>query len=210
MSQARAIAYAATIHKRLCNDLGIRETTKDIQMVAGQMDYALGSEVVNIFAAVYYTSATELTPLTVTSFEKEDLDDESWREETLRDGTPNRYLVRSAKAASGTGDTLSLTLLPTPDTDFDTDYPIVRLWVTSHAAFSATTDVLPESLLDERVYVNGVRMLFAEDNALEVAPFYREAYERDLDVVKAWYRNLTFNDEAMRLRMPHYSGRASV
>lgn len=209
MSSARAIAYAATIHKRVCNAIGIRESTEDIAMVADQREYSLPAGVVNIFAVVYYEDADTPTTLDVSSFEREDIADPYWRSDTTS-GTPDRYLVRSAKAGSGTGDSLKVSFLPTPETSASGGYPKVTMWVTSHTAFSATSDNLPDSLLDERVYVNGVRWLYAQDNALELASYYKEAFYEDLDHCKSWFKNLTYNDDQSTLRYSFYHGRASV
>lgn len=208
LSTARAIVFANVIHNRLLTRLNLRGTTKSINMTSGTKDYALGAETSRIFTAFYRTSATVVSQLTPTSQEKLDLDDPDWRERT-ETGSPTHYMVRPIKNGSGTGDALMVTLYPTPDTTTSGGYPLVEMWITDSTAFTATSDDLPGSLIDEMVYANGIRMLWAEGNDQASCAFYEQRYNSDMDRCLAWLHNVTLNDP-MVLRAPYARNRRTI
>jgi len=208
MSQARAVGYAAIVHKRLLQVLNIRENTASITMTADTMDYDLPTDVASIFAVLYYSSATNYQVLSVTSWEEMDEGGKDWRSGGTT-GTPSKYIVRSIKDTDPT-DKFILSLWPVPDTTASAGYPCVKLWYVDHSALTSTSDALPGTLLDDRVYVNGIRALYAEDNALDKTEFYQNAFYSDLDRCMRFIRDMTINEEGPRLVRPHFSGTGVV
>lgn len=193
LSTARAIVFANVIHNRILTRLNLRGTTKSVSLTSGTKDYALGAETSRIFTAFYRTSATAVYQLEPTSQERLDLERPLWRESTDT-GSPTQYLVRPIKNGSGTGDALMVTLVDTPDTTTSGGYPLLEMWVTDSTAFAATSDDLPGALIDEMVYANGIRMLWAEGNDQAGCAFYEQRYNSDMDRCLSWLHNVTLND----------------
>lgn len=208
LSQSRIIGYANTIHARICMYLDIRHQEVDINMTDGTADYDLPDELARIYAVTYRTSATSVTHLEATTMEKMDYDVPDWRT-TSQEGTPSKFLIRSKADGSGTGDTLVITLYPTPDTTTASGYPHVSVWLTESKEFSATTDNLPVSLIDERVYVSGIKMLYAEDNALDTTAFFTELYLADLARCKEAEFDRVVNEPASRA-FPYARGKRTI
>lgn len=208
MSSTRALGYASIVHRRLLKVLNIRENSTTISLTTGTGDYDLPVDVAGIFAVVYYQSSTAYSALSLTSFEDQDMIYPEWRADTST-GTPSKYLIRSTKSTDPS-DKFTLTLLPTPNTTTGTGYPILKIWYVDHADVTGLDAVLPGTLLDDRVYVNGIRALYCEDNALEKTGFYQSAYEADLNRCIQAFRDMTVNEDGPRVVRPFFRGRGVV
>lgn len=194
LSSTRAIQFADMIHQRVCRFLDIGTHLEEINLTSGTAAYDLPLTIGRIHAVIYRLSDTQWTILKPSSWEYEDRFNEDWRV-TSTTGEPARYLVTTAQGSDPT-DKLQVTLVPTPDTTTASGYPKLQIWMSGETTLDNASDVLPGSLLDAGCYVNGIRMLYAEAQALPVYGHFYEAYNRDLARCRARMDEMTVNDPA--------------
>lgn len=209
LSQTKAVAYMNIIHKRLVHELGIRNTSKTVNMVDGTQEYAIGATVVEVLLVTYQKTATESWPLAHTSITELDLDEPTWRVD-LTEGDPQRYYIVPRVAT--TTDAFYVGLLPIPDTTTSAGYPKLRIDYRDDTDFTVAgiaTETIPGSIIESTVYSHGIRWQHATRMHPEKAEFYYTAFVEALERCREYLTGFVSNEPAM-IRMNHWKGQSSI
>lgn len=147
-SDAQALIYFRQVHREILNAAQIENGEEDVALTAGQREYAITSTTVR--AAYYYRSAADVTKLAPTSTDWLDGNVPTWRADQEQ-GEPTHFYIEDGKIG----------LHPVPDQTTAT-YPKVTVFGTTYSALVAE-DPLPVALPSIRVYVEGMKRLYASD-----------------------------------------------
>ena len=176
ISTANALRLLNMIHKRIVTRLGIRDTTLAISLTDGTREYDLDETATQIRAAYYVSSSTagDYHELIATSPDKLDLTDGAWRRRANEE-KPRYYYIstvistRTAKKQIGFD--------PIPPTTTSASYPNVTLYITDVDDLQAA-DTLPTSLQDSQIYLDGMSWLFAKEQYMEEAGYWKVEFEK--------------------------------
>lgn len=148
VSDAQALIYFRQVHREVLDAAQIENGEEEIALTQGQREYTVTTTTVR--AAYYYRSATDVKKLTPTSTDWLDENAPTWRADNEQ-GEPTHFYVEDGK----------LGLHPVPDETTAT-YPKVTLYGTTYSALVAEDDI-PIAIPTVRVYVEGMKRLYASD-----------------------------------------------
>ena len=119
-------------------------------LVAGTRGYAYSEDILHVWAAAYYTSASSYTALIQTSPDELDaMTNGEWRGES--NGTPTHWYDEGP----------NIGLYPIPDTTTSGGYPLVRLYCQKRRVLT-TGDSLPGMIGEATPWVDYMAYLWAE------------------------------------------------
>ena len=182
VEDAQALTYFRQVHREVLALAQIETGAEPLDLTAGQREYALDStdKIVNVRAAYYIKSATDVTRLAPVSTDWLDSHSPTWRASTEK-GQPKRFYIEGVLANGGE---VHLGLDPVPDTTTSAGYPQVVLYGTTYQALVAT-DPIPEIVPTVRVYVEGMKRLYASDRDPARFAQWDEIYKRELQATLA-------------------------
>ena len=154
-------------------------------------------------AAYYRKSATETTKLTPVSTDWMDMYVKTWRA-TTETGTPTKFYVEAVE----TSGEVRVGLDPVPDTTTSGGYPVVVLYGTTYQAMLANENV-PSIIPSIRVYVEGMKKLYASDRDPERVAIWDELYRRELHSTLASIDNTIEDLDSPRV-VPRWMRNAKV
>ena len=175
VSDAQALDYFRDVHREILSLAQIENGEETVNLTAGTREYALNAtnKITQVRAAYYLKSATDITRLAPTSTDWLDANDPTWRATTDK-GQPLRFYREDEK----------LGLDPVPDTTTAAGYPKVLVYGTTYQALIAT-DPIPEAIPSVRVYVEGMKRLYASDRDPANFAQWDAAYQRELHAALA-------------------------
>ncbi len=189
VEDAQALIYFRQIHRELLAQAQIETGSEAIDLTAGQREYALDQtdKVTVVRAAYYKKSATDISKLTPVSTDWLDENVPTWRA-TTEQGEPQRFYIEDANVG----------LDPIPNATTAAGFPQLELFGTTYQAL-VTTDPIPEIVPSIRVYVEGMKRLYASDRDPAMFKEWDEMYRRELHAALAHINGQIEDLESPRL-----------
>ena len=186
VEDAQALIYFRQIHRELLAQAQIETGSEAIDLTAGQREYALdqNDKITVVRAAYYKKSATDVTKLTPVSTDWLDEHASTWRT-TTEQGEPQRFYIEGAKIG----------LDPVPNANTTEG---LLLYGTTYQAL-VTTDPIPEIVPSIRVYVEGMKRLYASDRDPAMFKEWDDMYRRELHAALAHINGQIEDLESPRL-----------
>lgn len=186
VSDAQALIYFRHIHREILALAQIETDETTIDLTAGQREYPL-PDLTNVRAAYLVKSAQDATKLTPVSTDYLDEQDPTWRN-TTQQGEPVRFYVEDAVIG----------LEPVPNTTTSAGFPKVVVYATTYQALVAIDD-LPLAVPSIRVYVEGMKRLYAGDRDPARYQQWDELYQAELHKTLAHLNGLVEDLDAPRI-----------
>jgi hypothetical protein len=189
VEDAQALIYFRQVHRDLLANAQIETGEELLDLTAGQREYALDQtdKIVVVRAAYFIKSAQDATKLTPVSTDWLDTYDPTWRTSTQQ-GRPQRFYIEDGKVG----------LDPVPDTTTAAGFPQVALYGTTYQAL-VTTDEVPEIVPTVRVYVEGMKRLYASDRDPALFAQWDAIYQSELHKALAHINGQVEDLESPRL-----------
>ena len=179
----QALLYFRQIHHEIVSQGQLELDQETVSLTAGTREYALSTsdKITSVRAAYYKKSAADIVKLTAVSTDWMDRNVDVWR--TVTDtGDPNKFYIEATDA--GNGD-VRLGLDPIPDTTTSGGLPAVLLYGSTYQALVAT-DQIPAMIPSIRVYIEGMKKLWAADRDTGNLSVWDELYRRELHAALAY------------------------
>jgi hypothetical protein len=175
VEDAQALTYFRQVHRDLLAQAQIETGSEAIDLAAGQREYALDQtdKVTVVRAAYYKKSATDIKKLAPTSTDWLDENAPTWRAST-ETGEPCRFYIEDG----------NIGLDPVPNATTVAGFPQVEVFGTTYQAL-VTTDSIPEIVPSIRVYVEGMKRLYASDRDPAMFAQWDDNYRRELHAALA-------------------------
>lgn len=119
----------------------VPDTMIQISLTSGTQEYALPTDVYRVWNGNYQTASDTYQPLTQTSVDRLDEQDNTWRWEDP--STPSFYYERGGNVG----------FYPNPDTSTSVGYPIVNLYVSEQVASYGINDSLPGTVISADAWI---------------------------------------------------------
>ena len=154
LSSAIALQYFNHIHNELMHRLNIRPARQSLSLTAGTAVYDLTGT--RAFDAVYKTSSTKETSLSIVTWDWMDDHHPGWQSSDEQ-GTPSTIVISAENDSSGglKGSKFTVRVFPVPDTTTSGGYPVIDIRSLKYDDL-LTTDTIPATIQDEQVYVAGI------------------------------------------------------
>jgi hypothetical protein len=170
VSDAQALIYFRQVHREILNAAQIENGEEDVALTAGQREYAI--ETTTVRAAYHYRSAADVKKLAPTSTDWLDANAPTWRADNEQ-GEPTHFYTEDGKIG----------LHPVPNETTAT-YPKVTVYGTTYSAL-VPEDPIPVAVPTIRLYVEGMKRLYASDRDPSRFPQWDDAYRRELHAALA-------------------------
>jgi hypothetical protein len=189
VDDTQALIYFRQVHRDLLANAQIETGEELLDLTAGQREYALDQtdKIVVVRAAYFIKSAQDATKLTPVSTDWLDTYDPTWRTSTQQ-GRPQRFYIEDGKVG----------LDPVPDTTTAAGFPQVALYGTTYQAL-VTTDEVPDIVPTVRVYVEGMKRLYASDRDPALFAQWDAIYQSELHKALAYINGQVEDLESPRL-----------
>ncbi len=148
MSAAAGLILAQELEDELLEQVKMLADTEDLTLALLTPTYALDEDILKIWSADYFASATDITPLNETSLDFLNMYRKRWRHR--EPSQPRDYYIDNSSSAG-----MLLGLTPEPDTATSGTYPFVRLYVGRKRTLTGAS-VLPSAVQDDGLYVKGI------------------------------------------------------
>lgn len=196
-----SLRWLNTVHKELCEEFRLNETSSDLTLSTSAREYDLAEGYVSVWSAEYRTSSTA-APFPIIPSSIAELDEEyaNWRNDQIK-GQPTLFYVDSK--ADNTGKAV-VGFDKIPATASSGGYPTVRIWVSTYTAFTSTSDTIPQVCKTHWVYVYGLCTKFAEMRKPEDLERFNALYEREKDRLGVYVQRRQRNNDPRIIATPRF------
>ena len=205
----QALLYFRQVHREVCNlgQLNYDSYTFS-SLVAGTREYVMSDLDVttSVRAAYYQTDADTYYKLTPTSTDWLDEYRPNWRLDTDT-GQPEMFYIEG-KGSYVDPEETRIGFYPTPNTTSTSGYPRVVTYGTTYQAMNPTEDIAP-IIPSIRVYIEGMKKLYASDRDPDRLAMWDELYKRELHSTLAYINNTIEDLDAPRV-VPRWMRNTSV
>ncbi len=173
-----AIDYVNRVHRELLGVMPeIGRHTQDIHLTAGNAEYGLPADTLEVAQVLYVQDATTASKLSRTSEDRLIEEQPTW--EFDASGTPTEFYIQGDNLSSAVSQ-LAVFLHPAPNTSTSGTYPVLRAYITECKTLIGT-DSLPEGLPSYDVYLEGASYYTAHAlrGVADAAPYF-QAYQSQL------------------------------
>jgi hypothetical protein len=166
VEDAQALQYFRDVHREILSLAQIETEEETLDLTAGQREYA--TQTTTVRAAYHARSASDVTRLIPTSTDWLDDNRPNWRQDQQR-GRPTAFFIEDGKVG----------LDPVPDTTTVAGFPKLVLYGSAYQALVAV-DPIPAAVPSIRVYVEGMKKLYASDRDPDRFAQWDANYQREL------------------------------
>lgn len=190
------LRHLNTVHKELCEEFRLYETSADLTLSTSAREYALAEGSVSVWSAEYRTTSTSAPfPLIPSSIPEFDAEWANWRNDQIK-GQPTMFYV-DAKSDG----TAVIGFDRIPATASSGGYPTVRCWISTYTAFTQTTDVISALCKTHWVYVYGLCSKFAKIRKNDEAEYWTALYENEKDLMGVYIQRRQRNNDPKTIPM---------
>lgn len=186
VEDAQALIYFRQVHREILAHAQIETKEQQIDLTAGQREYPL-DDIAVVRAAYLAKSTIDIKKLAPTSTDWLDEHVPTWRA-TSEQGEPVRFYVEDANVG----------LDPIPDTTTSAGFPKLLVYGTDNQALTET-DNIPKGIPSIRVYVEGMKRLYASDRDPSRFDQWDQSYQAELHKTLAAIDATTEDLDAPRL-----------
>lgn len=186
IEEAQALIYFRQVHREILAQAQIETKEQQIDLTQGQREYAL-DQIAVVRAAYLVKSASDIKMLTPTSTDWLEEHRPIWRA-TQEQGEPTHFYIEDG----------NIGLDPNPDTTTTAGFPKLLVYGTDNQALIITDDI-PVAIPSIRVYIEGMKRLYASDRDPARFDQWDKTYQNELHKTLATINATTEDLDAPRL-----------
>ncbi len=185
-TDARAQELFSDAHRRLLTRVQVRNSSRDISLVAGTHDYALDVAVFYVHSAYYYQSATSGYELTERSIDELNVMRKNWQIQRPQ-GNPLEYYLTTMAVSDSAQNAIGFVQIPSVTTN--AGYPCVRLMTTEYADLSGS-ETVPSNLLTDNYYVYDMYAKWTAETDASTSEFWEAKAEKEIQIERIHVQNM--------------------